>query len=217
MEAKKKKKVGWGSYEKKPLLTRGGMFQVYNNPSGSQHCLQFYYHMHGSGIGTLNVYGIPQNSLSQLGAPLWTRSHDQGNHWRKAAVTISVTSNFQVTTIWLFCMCSGVVLCVVVFGGVGWGERGVVGLFKKNDLGGWGNCWLYVHVWHLVELLLFLFVLSGGTNKEWRGDGKIRCFHIKLPVAGVFQVAVWGLRAVWYSGLLLLCSGQCLMELCTLC
>ena len=139
-----------GKLRKNPLLTRGGMFQVYNNPSGSQHCLQFYYHMHGSGIGTLNVYGIPQNSLSQLGAPLWTRSHDQGNHWRKAAVTISVTSNFQVTTIWLFCMCSGVVLCVVVFWGGGRvGERGVVGCLKKMIWGDGGivGCMCMYGIW----------------------------------------------------------------------
>jgi hypothetical protein len=52
--------------------------------------------MYGSGIGTLNVYGVAQNSLNNLGTPLWSRSHDQGNQWRQAAVTISVISNYQI-------------------------------------------------------------------------------------------------------------------------
>lgn len=44
-------------------------------------------------------------------------------------------------------------------------ERGALLVVLKNDFWGWENCWLYVCGWHLVELLLFLFVLSEGTNK----------------------------------------------------
>ena len=76
--------------------------QVYSNPNGVQHCVRFFYHMYGASIGMLNVYGIPQNTLPQLGTPAWTRSRDQGNQWLQAAVNLDITSNFQVKGI--FCV-----------------------------------------------------------------------------------------------------------------
>jgi hypothetical protein len=40
-----------------------------------QRCLQFWYHMYGMDIDTLNIY-IKING--QLKKPVWTRSRDQG-------------------------------------------------------------------------------------------------------------------------------------------
>ncbi|KAK7473655.1 hypothetical protein BaRGS_00035133, partial [Batillaria attramentaria] len=70
--------------------------KVFSNPDGSNFCMKFYYHMYGNGIGTLNVYSVPQNTLPQLPAATWTRSFDQGNQWRLGEASINLASNFQV-------------------------------------------------------------------------------------------------------------------------
>jgi len=52
--------------------------------SGGGKCLSFYYHMHGSTMGKLNVY---------VGSKLvWTRSGDQGDVWRQASLALPVSS-----------------------------------------------------------------------------------------------------------------------------
>ncbi|KAK7462609.1 hypothetical protein BaRGS_00038362, partial [Batillaria attramentaria] len=62
----------------------------------SQRCLHFYYHMHGLGIGTLNVYATNLTTTSQLPPPIWSRSGVQGNYWKEAQVTIPLNSDFQL-------------------------------------------------------------------------------------------------------------------------
>lgn len=56
-------------------------------------CLEFYYHMFGSSMGTLNAYlavdGVP-------GTPVWTLSGNQGFAWKKASLTVSHAVNSQV-------------------------------------------------------------------------------------------------------------------------
>lgn len=52
----------------------------------SGQCLEFWYHMLGSGIGTLNVYNKRGSSLGQ---PVWTLSSNQGDEWLIAQVTMS--------------------------------------------------------------------------------------------------------------------------------
>ena len=47
-------------------------------------CLQFWYHMYGSSIGTLNVY-TAQFFFQRLS---WTKTGNQGNEWRKAQVSL---------------------------------------------------------------------------------------------------------------------------------
>ena len=57
-------------------------------------CLQFWYHMYGSGMGTLSIYTKSQNGLSR---GIWTESGNQGRQWRTAAVTVKSTRDFQVS------------------------------------------------------------------------------------------------------------------------
>jgi hypothetical protein len=57
-------------------------------------CLTFYYHMLGSGIGSLVVY--TQTVQGGNNMVLWTLSGDQGNHWLQANVPISTSTPYQV-------------------------------------------------------------------------------------------------------------------------
>ncbi|KAH9494979.1 hypothetical protein Btru_018315, partial [Bulinus truncatus] len=51
----------------------------------SDMCLEFWYHMYGSGQGTLSVLTNVQNQ----GKTLWTKSGNQGNVWNRATFDIS--------------------------------------------------------------------------------------------------------------------------------
>ena len=62
-------------------------------PATQQKCLQFWYHMYGPHVDTLNVYSKKNN---QLGSPLWSLSGTQGNKWKHAVVSLTVSSKFQV-------------------------------------------------------------------------------------------------------------------------
>ena len=57
-------------------------------------CFQFWYHMYGQDIGTLNVY--IKSPSAKPGVPVWVRSGDRGNIWKIAQVPVSASSNFQV-------------------------------------------------------------------------------------------------------------------------
>lgn len=57
-------------------------------------CLQFWYHMYGPTIGTLNVL-LLQNSTRS--SPIWTLSSNQGNMWRIAQVTLNSPVDFSVS------------------------------------------------------------------------------------------------------------------------
>ena len=55
---------------------------------GVRRCLNFWYHMHGSNIGTLNVLVD--------GSTVWTRKGNQGNSWKRAEITIRRTMHYKV-------------------------------------------------------------------------------------------------------------------------
>ena len=57
-------------------------------------CLQFYYHMFGANMGTLNVY-LKRNG--RLYSSIWTTSGNQGDRWRAAQVTLSSPTDYQVS------------------------------------------------------------------------------------------------------------------------
>jgi hypothetical protein len=59
-------------------------------------CLRFYYNMHGTGIGQLNVYAQSNNNL---GSPIWRMSAEQGLDWRLAQVTVRRRGNRKYNVI----------------------------------------------------------------------------------------------------------------------
>ena len=56
--------------------------------NGLQSCLQFWYHMYGRTVNTLNVYTINNGNRLRI----WSRSFNQGNKWYKAEATVNITS-----------------------------------------------------------------------------------------------------------------------------
>lgn len=64
------------------------------NPATTGSCLEFYYHMFGTDIGTLNVYARVGSSLPSR--PLWSENGNQGNVWKVARKTITTTQPFEV-------------------------------------------------------------------------------------------------------------------------
>jgi hypothetical protein len=62
----------------------------------SSNCLEFYYHMLGDHVDTLNVY-LRSNSGDEL---IWTLSKNQSDAWKKAQVPLlSSDSQFQVRSL----------------------------------------------------------------------------------------------------------------------
>lgn len=60
-------------------------------PSGK--CLNFWYHMSGSNIGTLNVY--IKDGLT-IGTKVWNETGDQGKFWLHARAPIKINNKYQV-------------------------------------------------------------------------------------------------------------------------
>ncbi|CAK8676682.1 unnamed protein product [Clavelina lepadiformis] len=64
------------------------------NPTNAQ-CLQFYYHMHGSDIGTLNVYLRQRSNVDDLGVPIWSKTGPQGFRWFRGRTSVVSSDSFQ--------------------------------------------------------------------------------------------------------------------------
>ncbi|XP_061531355.1 MAM domain-containing glycosylphosphatidylinositol anchor protein 2 isoform X2 [Phycodurus eques] len=66
--------------------------------SGATYCLAFYYHMYGKHIGALNAFlrqkGAAASEASE--ASVWSLSGNQGDRWRRAAVDVHPSADFQV-------------------------------------------------------------------------------------------------------------------------
>ena len=65
------------------------------NGATNGQCFQFWYHMTGSSIGTLNLYIIKAGE--QKGNPSWARSGEQGKRWQIGQITISSQPSFRVS------------------------------------------------------------------------------------------------------------------------
>ncbi|CAF4185562.1 unnamed protein product, partial [Rotaria sp. Silwood2] len=85
-----------------------------------QRCLQFWYHMYGMDVDTLNVY-LKING--QLGKPVWTRARNQGNQWLKGQYAIFPPENTKFQ--------------IVFEGIVGQYSQGDIGL---DDIAVYGSC-----------------------------------------------------------------------------
>jgi hypothetical protein len=55
-------------------------------------CLDFWYHMYGTGIGSLNVY----LNISNASSLIWTQNGNKGNMWKNAQVTIISAKYFRI-------------------------------------------------------------------------------------------------------------------------
>ena len=56
-------------------------------------CLNFWYHMYGTHIRTLNVYLKSQGSL---GTPVWSRTGTRSNQWYSASVDVQGSAGYQI-------------------------------------------------------------------------------------------------------------------------
>lgn len=75
--------------------SRGAVMTAVMKPTAPDgECLMFWYYMEGSGVGELSVYlRTADNNTVQH----WTRSGDQGKHWRHGRVTLlSPETPYQV-------------------------------------------------------------------------------------------------------------------------
>lgn len=76
--------------------SKARVMKSYNATSSKGMCLNFWFMMYGSSLGTLNVY---QKVGSSLGNVLWSISGDQGlqRTWLKGQVTFNSTGTFSVS------------------------------------------------------------------------------------------------------------------------
>ncbi|XP_033124021.1 MAM and LDL-receptor class A domain-containing protein 1-like isoform X2 [Anneissia japonica] len=63
-------------------------------PATDGTCVQWYYHMYGATVNTLNVYIV--NTTSTVGTIAWTNKNDQGNFWRLGQISIELNNAFQI-------------------------------------------------------------------------------------------------------------------------
>ncbi|CAB3978524.1 MAM and LDL-receptor class A domain-containing 2-like, partial [Paramuricea clavata] len=76
-------------YETSGAQKRNATATVQKNftANGPKSCLQFWYHMYGRTVNTLNVYTIQNGKQLRI----WSRSFNQGNTWYKAQTTVNIT------------------------------------------------------------------------------------------------------------------------------
>lgn len=55
-------------------------------------CLELWYHMYGTSMGSLVVYLQDNVGTTQV----WKKSGNQGNLWQKARVTLKPSGNYKV-------------------------------------------------------------------------------------------------------------------------
>ena len=65
-----------------------------SNAATSGSCLEFWYHMYGVDIGTLNIFVKTGSTLPSR--PIWAENGNQGNVWKIARKTITATRAYQV-------------------------------------------------------------------------------------------------------------------------
>ena len=63
--------------------------------AGIPTCVDFWFHMYGDGVDTLNLY---TRSNGNLGNPIFTRIGERGDEWFRGQVEVTVDDNFQVST-----------------------------------------------------------------------------------------------------------------------
>ena len=79
--------------------TKGNTAQLWSPsyPAQGGHCVEFFYHMQGDSMGTLNVYALPTGGNLSAYSPIWYRSGNQGLNWNTARLDASSLADFQVS------------------------------------------------------------------------------------------------------------------------
>ena len=86
------------------------MSQIF--PATQGRCLQFYRHMSGAGVGTLNIY-IKEDSghhYSDRTHRVWSQSGNQGDSWIESQAPIRSTKTFRVSMVklyYIYCISGG--------------------------------------------------------------------------------------------------------------
>ncbi|XP_033095243.1 MAM and LDL-receptor class A domain-containing protein 1-like, partial [Anneissia japonica] len=63
-------------------------------PATNGTCIEWFYHMYGNTVNTLNVYIV--NTADTVGTLAWTRRNDQGNLWRHGQISVETNSAYQI-------------------------------------------------------------------------------------------------------------------------
>ena len=58
-------------------------------------CMDFWYHMYGKDMGTLNIY----SNVSNKNVLLWSHSGDKGNQWLNGKISIKSSRSFRVNIV----------------------------------------------------------------------------------------------------------------------
>jgi hypothetical protein len=61
--------------------------------SAATNCIQFWYNMYGTNIGTLNVWVRPQNGAGTI---VWSLSGNKGATWKQGSVIVGQNTPYQV-------------------------------------------------------------------------------------------------------------------------
>ena len=83
---------------------------VYRPVRGGQ-CFQFWYHMYGSDIDTLNVY---IKTGSNISIPVWSRSGNRGDLWKISQVPVTTTVNFNVGVIIIIVIIIIMIIIIII-------------------------------------------------------------------------------------------------------
>lgn len=63
-------------------------------PPTNSRCVEFFYNMHGLGIGALRVYLVQENSVTDL--LLWEKIGPQGEGWKSGKAHIASGNSYKV-------------------------------------------------------------------------------------------------------------------------
>lgn len=61
--------------------------------AGNTRCLEFFYHMYGVNVGSLEVQTLDTDDGSALPQRIWRKSGNRGETWQRGLVTIDATTN----------------------------------------------------------------------------------------------------------------------------
>ncbi len=65
-------------------------------PANTGNCAEWYYHMYGDDIGTLNIYIIPDGGKIGDYPSVWTMERNQGNLWYIGRAHVTHTSPYYL-------------------------------------------------------------------------------------------------------------------------